>query len=146
MSYRCIRSFSIDAGHRVFGHESRCAHLHGHTFRIVVHAQAEELDSVGRVIDFSVLKSKIGTWLLDQWDHGFIYFHADKELDNLFQMQMRKMKSYCLPVNPTAENLATYLLNEVCPELMQGTGVKIVRVDVHETPQCYSTAVLEANG
>jgi 6-pyruvoyltetrahydropterin/6-carboxytetrahydropterin synthase len=142
---RCIRSFSIDAGHRVYGHESKCANLHGHTYTISVHAEAQELDKVGRVIDFSVLKDKIGTWLLDNWDHGFLYYDQDKEVEKIFLNNIG-WKSCCLPCNPTAENMASYLLWEICPELMQDTGVRIVKVEVRETPNCYAVAELEITG
>ena len=51
----CTRRIQFCAGHRVMGHEGKCRNLHGHNYVVFVTAQADELDSVGRVIDFSVL-------------------------------------------------------------------------------------------
>ena len=40
----------ISCGHRVYRHESKCAHLHGHNYRIHFTVTGR-LDSLGRVID-----------------------------------------------------------------------------------------------
>jgi 6-pyruvoyltetrahydropterin/6-carboxytetrahydropterin synthase len=43
-----------------------------------------------------------------------------------------------LPYNPTAENLAKYLLWEVCPKLLKGAGVIVYKVVFRETDNCYA--------
>ena len=48
----CTRIHDFSAGHRVVGHEHRCRFLHGHNYRVAFECTAEELDDVGRVIDF----------------------------------------------------------------------------------------------
>jgi hypothetical protein len=45
------------------------------------------------------------------------------------------------PFNPTAENMANYLLQIKGPELLKGTGVQLVQVTVEETRKCAATAV-----
>lgn len=133
-----VKRFKFDAGHRVMNHESKCRTPHGHEYKVFVFAQAEELDGLGRVIDFSVLKEKIGSWLDDKWDHTFI---ACKD-DHLLISALRKVDCYksifISKFNPTVENLAAYLLNEVCPALMSGTGVKIVKIQMWETETSYT--------
>lgn len=150
----CVRSFSIDCGHRVYGHESKCANLHGHTYRVDVHAQPgtlrgrlvqnpppeEELDGLGRVIDFSVLKERIGAWLDEHWDHGFIAAEHDAEAREALAALASKL--YVLPYNPTAENMARHLLLVICPALMNDTGVVVTRVVVQETPNCRAEVAL----
>ena len=66
------RYHDISCGHRVANHESKCAHLHGHNYRITFECAAEELDNVGRVLDFSVIKSTLCEWLEANWDHHFL--------------------------------------------------------------------------
>src|SRR5262245_33453245 len=73
------RRLQFSAGHRVFQHESKCANIHGHNYVVLLHAEADRLDKIGRVIDFSVLKAKFGTWIEDWWDHGMIYWERDTE-------------------------------------------------------------------
>ena len=57
------RYHDFSTGHRVYGHESKCAHLHGHNYRIYLTVEADQLDTVGRVMDFSVIKDKFVIWL-----------------------------------------------------------------------------------
>jgi len=133
-----VRHFSIDAGHRVFGHESKCAHPHGHTYGIEVHARADALDALGRVVDFSVLKGTIGTWLDAHWDHAFLVNVDDKELvDTLLRISSRV---FLMPNNPTAENMALYLLR-LCTSVLVLPGFEVFKVVVQETPNCRAEAV-----
>src|SRR5690606_40371968 len=59
--YLCImilaeRYHDISCGHRVVGHEGKCRFLHGHNYRIHFTVAADQLDEIGRVVDFSVIK------------------------------------------------------------------------------------------
>lgn len=140
MTITITREFGIDVGHRVLGHEGKCAHPHGHRYRILIEAKAPDLDRVGRVIDFSVLKERIGSWLDKEWDHAFVYNVNDTVVkDFLVGQNFRRFQMDC---NPTAENMAEYLLNVVCPNVLEGTGVQVVSVLIHETPNCSAEATL----
>jgi 6-pyruvoyltetrahydropterin/6-carboxytetrahydropterin synthase len=70
------RYHDISCGHRVVGHENKCRHLHGHNYRIHFSIEAEELDKVGRVMDFSVIKAKLCQWLEDYFDHKVVDYIA----------------------------------------------------------------------
>lgn len=133
------RRFEIDAGHRVLRHESLCAHPHGHRYAIVVRAEAPAgLDDLGRVMDFGVIKKILGSWLDTHWDHAFIVASEDTVLREFFSAQ--GFRHYVLAENPTAENMARHLMNEICPEIFKGTRVNITEIRIHETPNC--TAVV----
>lgn len=129
------RRVQFCAGHRVLGHESKCAGLHGHNYEAVFFATAEDLDPLGRVIDFGVLKEKLGGWIDRHWDHAMVLFEQDTEAIEAIQ-NLSSQQLFLLPYNPTAENMALFLLEEVCPNLLEGTGVTIVRVTLRETPNC----------
>jgi 6-pyruvoyl tetrahydropterin synthase/QueD family protein len=78
MALRTItRRLEWDAGHRVLGHEGRCRHLHGHRYVAEVTVAAPELDDLGMVIDFSVLKEKVGGWIDREWDHNMMLHVSD---------------------------------------------------------------------
>ena len=66
------RYHDISVGHRICGHESHCARLHGHNYRIHFTCTADELDALGRVLDFQVVKERLCQWLEDHWDHRFL--------------------------------------------------------------------------
>jgi 6-pyruvoyltetrahydropterin/6-carboxytetrahydropterin synthase len=139
----CTRRIQFCSGHRVLGHENKCANVHGHNYVVEIEARGP-IDGIGRVIDFSVLKERVGGWIERNWDHGFIYFSEDHILEELLDDVMgpgsHRTKTYELPLNPTAENMARYLLHEVCPVQLEGTGVKVIRVTVHETENCWAEA------
>lgn len=136
---KCVRRIQFCAGHRVHKHEGKCAHPHGHNYVAFFHARAAEgLDDIGRVIDFSVLKDRIGAWIDENWDHGFIYFHKDFYCREMFRANCQNWKNYSLPFNPTAENMARYLVEHVCPIVMEGTGVDVTKVVIWETENCYA--------
>lgn len=127
------RYHDISCGHRVYQHESKCAHLHGHNYRIVFTIAAPELDAVGRVMDFSVIKEKLCLWLEDHWDHRFLI-----SIDDPWAPSLRAVDPtiVLVPFNPTAENLAEYLVNIIGPQQLAGTEVTLLSVRVEETRKC----------
>jgi 6-pyruvoyltetrahydropterin/6-carboxytetrahydropterin synthase len=135
---RAVRRINFCAGHRIAGHETKCRHLHGHNFQVFFHAQAAAgLDSIGRVIDFSVLKHKLGTWIEDNWDHGFLLWDQDVEAIAALKL-LAGQKLFLMRQNPTAENIAATLMNDVAPKLLEGTGVSVEKVVVWETENCFA--------
>lgn len=141
----CTRKIQFCAGHRVMGHENKCAHLHGHNYIVHITAQAETLDKIGRIVDFSVLKNIIGEWIETNWDHGFLLYDKDVEAVELIEKFLNgKQKYFLLSSNPTAENIASFILN-LGNNLLKDEGIKIVKIVVWETPNCYAEASLEAN-
>jgi 6-pyruvoyltetrahydropterin/6-carboxytetrahydropterin synthase len=133
------RYHDISCGHRVVGHEGKCRHLHGHNYRVHFVCAAEYLDSVGRVIDFSVIKEKLCMWLEDQWDHKMLLWREDPLLPALRQIDPTVVE---MPFNPTAENLALYLIKEIAPIALKGTGVRLIKCVVEETRKCSAQVTL----
>jgi len=105
-------------------------------------AQAQSLDGIGRVVDFSVLKGEVGSWIEQQWDHGFLLWEKDSEaIETLKGFINGGQKLFIFPDNPTAENLASYILR-LGNDVMADKRIRIVKVVVWETPNCYAEAVL----
>ena len=165
MGYTVIRSHEICAGHRVVGHESKCRHLHGHNYKfhfkvapkhecgkVVTRGKLVEdgLDSVGRVIDFSVVKTTLCQWLEDNWDHKFLHWSRDNLIHALKIAASRPScplehednehflgSLVALPFNPTAENLAAYMVDVIGPQLLDQYGVELVECTIEETSKCH---------
>ena len=140
----CTRRYQFCAGHRVHGHENKCAQIHGHNYVVMITARADDdgLDDIGRVIDFSVLKEKIGGWIDRNWDHKFIAWEEDPVIAALTDGADKHWPIYYLPENPTAENMAAHLLLEVGPRELVNTRVTLTAVRVWETENCYADATL----
>lgn len=126
------RYHDISCGHRVCGHESKCAHLHGHNYRITF-VCAGERDDLGRVLDFSAIKERLCAWLEEHWDHRFLMYENDPWLPALREADPTVVPT---PFNPTAENMAKHLGEIVAPERLAGTGVRCVSCRVEETRKC----------
>lgn len=129
-----------DAAHRVLRHESKCATIHGHRYAAEITCAAPELDSVGRVIDFSVIKNIVGKWIDDHWDHTTICHVDDVALRALVEAEVKlgKRAPYVMPAEPTAENLAERLFF-VATRLLAAYGVTVVEVVIYETPTSRAT-------
>lgn len=133
MSHVVTRRLEIDAGHRLLGHETKCRNVHGHRYAFEV-TVAGGLDDVGRVVDFGVIKERVGAWLDRWWDHAYIAEEADPIVTLARSLGLR-----VFPVGfpPTAENLAKHLF-DLLPVLLDDTGVTPVRVRCYETPGCWA--------
>lgn len=132
----CTRSHEIHCGHRVFGHQGKCQHLHGHAYVFEITCSAPELDDLGMVIDFGVIKSEICEWLEKQWDHRMLIWSKDPILPALRACDTTVV---AVPFNPTAENLAKHMVEKLGPDLLGDTGVKVVQCTVRETSKCSAT-------
>lgn len=127
------RYHDISCGHRVCGHENKCAHLHGHNYRFHF-IIAGVKDSVGRVLDFSVIKSRLCMWLENNWDHKFLVWENDPWANDLQKLDHHGLVK--LPFNPTAENMAEHMVKVIAPEALLGTGARLIRCKIEETRKC----------
>lgn len=141
-----VRKIHFCYGHRVMNHENKCASLHGHNGVIWIHASPlNKLDSVGRVIDFSVIKSVVGNWVDENWDHTMILFKEDLKTIELVSKAPSQKSIFILDKNPTAENLASYLLWDICPKLLKGKGIIVHKVVFWETENCFVEQALDSS-
>lgn len=149
ISTTCTRRIQFCSGHRVVGHENKCKNLHGHNYVALFEASVDELDSVGRVIDFSVLKDRMGGWVDANWDHRFLMWEHDpllKYFPAMWEVMQgtednEDMGITIVEFNPTAENMAEFLLWR-SGTLLQGTDVVLSSVTLWETENCFAKATI----
>jgi 6-pyruvoyltetrahydropterin/6-carboxytetrahydropterin synthase len=116
-------------------HESKCKHLHGHRYALEASFSAASLDNLGRVVDFGVIKEKLGGWIDEHWDHATILFEKDKPLGEAIAAKTGQVIFY-MPNNPTAENMAEYIFKVVCPKLFAEMNINCDSIKLYETPNC----------
>lgn len=146
---RITRKLEWDSGHRVLGHEGKCKHLHGHRYVAEVTVEAPGLDTIGRVVDFSIIKTVIGAWIDQNWDHNFLCHGNDpllKEWDGFdltggagrkVELLFGGIRPHAMKYgNPTAENIARELF-DMCRVLLPKT-LHVVNVRIWETPNCWA--------
>ena len=138
-----MRRFTFCAGHRLVGHEGKCQNLHGHNYVVEIHVTGREQDAVGRILDFKLLKQKCKRWIDDNWDHAFVLWDQD---ENALQAvrQCEPHRIYQLPTNPTAENMAKYLLEQVCPKILDGTGASAFKVRLWESEETCAEVIQDS--
>jgi 6-pyruvoyltetrahydropterin/6-carboxytetrahydropterin synthase len=131
------RIHKIQTGHRVYRHEGHCKHLHGHSYGFEIQVTSEELDEVGRIIDFAIIRTLLCDWLDRQWDHRFLVWDKDPIWSKLIEIDPEG--TVIVPFNPTVENIATYFVENISEGLLYGTNVHISELKVWETDKCAAT-------
>ena len=68
------------------------------------------------------------------WDHKMVLWQEEPLLEQLKDIVPEDIVT--VPFNPTAEQLAQYLVTVVGPQQLVGTGVKLISVKIDETRKC----------
>jgi 6-pyruvoyltetrahydropterin/6-carboxytetrahydropterin synthase len=129
--YCVTREIRFCYGHRLLHYDGKCRHLHGHNGRAVLTLQAERLDPLGMVMDFSRIKDVVTAWIDDTLDHKMLLHKDDPVLP--FLRQLGELV-FVMDVNPTAENIARLIYDHAAAQ-----GFPIVEVQLWETDHCYAT-------
>ena len=136
----CTRRLEWDSAHRVLRHESKCRSLHGHRYAAEITCKAEVLDPVGRVVDFSVIKEKLGSWIDAHWDHTTLVNKDDLALVDFCNHDAHmkgNKKPYIFVGEPTAENIAASLFLQA-KAMIDSEHLWVDHVRVFETPNCWA--------
>ena len=109
------------AGHALRNYKGKCENVHGHNYRCHVTLEGAELDSIGLLVDFVELK-RVVHGVLDRMDHQWL--NEFPPFDAL---------------NPSAENMAKYIYDEVCQGLKTREGVRVSLARLWETDTAFAT-------
>ena len=112
--------YSFAAGHALRGYKGKCENVHGHNYKVRVTVAGEDLNSIGLLMDFMDLRGSIKA-LVERLDHRFM-----NDLEPFDKL------------NPSAENLAKYLCDELGPQV-KDHGLRVQAVTVWETDTTSAT-------
>jgi 6-pyruvoyltetrahydropterin/6-carboxytetrahydropterin synthase len=142
MTLTIMKRIKFCAGHRLYEHGGKCEFFHGHNYVADFYVSGDRTDAVGRVIDFAVLKQRFKSWIDQNWDHGLVLNRRDENGIAAARM-VQPSKLYLLPENPTAENMARHLLEDVCPQLLHDADVTATKVVIWETDDSFAEASID---
>ena len=109
----------IAAAHFLKDHQGKCAHLHGHSWRIIVRVVTEKLDEIGLAIDFSDLRT------------------LTKDVVSLLDHKNLNELEYFSYQNPTSENIARFIYMKIQEQLPP--YIQMEEVEVGESEGCAVT-------
>lgn len=111
--YEVIIKTEFASAHNLRDYNGACEAVHGHNWKIDIIVETEEVDEMGLAIDFNLLKEKSGR-IIGDLDHIYLNEH-----------EAFKVK------NPSSENIAKYIFDEMRKEL--GSKARIKKITVWET-------------
>ena len=114
---------SFPAGHELRGHPGKCANPHGHNYRVQVAVEGPRVNEIGLLMDFSDLKRALRE-VCERMDHAY--------LNDLPPFQN---------VNPSAENVARYVFDEVnllLADALRASGLRLTEAVVQETDTAWA--------
>ncbi len=117
------RNFS--SAHQLRGYKGKCENLHGHNYKIEIYARGSELDNIGLLVDFGELKEA-----------------ADEVVAYLDHRNINELPPFDEELNPSAENLARYILERVASRVGD-ERVRVYKVRCFETPTSVATYTVE---
>ena len=108
------------AAHALRNYHGKCENVHGHNYKVQVKVAGPELDQTGMLVDFVELKRLL---------RG-----ASERLDHHFLNELEPFDA----VNPSAENIAKYLFDEISGNLVTENAAELEEVKVWETDIQYA--------
>jgi len=115
--YKLSALLNFSSAHYLNAYNGDCARLHGHNWRVLVEVSANELDETGMALDFKDLNS-IAWKIIGKFDHQVI----------------NKVEPFD-KINPTAENLACYLYDEI--KILLPANTKMEKIGLWETEKYF---------
>ena len=107
---------AFEAAHCLDGYDGKCARLHGHNWEVVAIVRGENLDALGMLIDFKIVKAELKK-VLDEFDHRFL----------------NDLEPFAAE-NPTAENIARKIFERLKSSELFNGSTKLHGVKVCESP------------
>ena len=103
----------ISTAHQLRNYEGPCARTHGHNWKIQIEVQSKTVNKTGIAIDFSELDKLLWN-VIGPFDH-----------------QLLNSVTPFNEINPTAENIAKYIFEQI--KSLIPPGISLQRVNLWET-------------
>ena len=109
---------AFEAAHHINGYPGKCARLHGHNWVVEAVVKGRELDELGMLVDFKDIKQTLKD-ILERFDHHYL----------------NELAPFKDGVNPTAENLARIIFEELAGNEIFKRDSVLASITVFESPK-----------
>ncbi|NOX09531.1 MAG: 6-carboxytetrahydropterin synthase QueD [Gammaproteobacteria bacterium] len=104
----------FSAAHHLRDYVGDCARVHGHNWKVEIEVQANALNKIGMAMDFKDVKEA-----------------ANRIIQRLDHQDINALEPFTT-INPTAENLATYIYRELS-QLVNDSRIRVSAIAIWET-------------
>lgn len=147
MPYRICKTIEIENGHMLTHHPDKCRFPHGHSRKVEIVIEADDLDANGMVCDFKIVKDAVGDYL-ETYDHALCVNTQDPMFETLKTAYGERVIPFA-DTEPTTEVLAKTFFDEIARELVAYSqltttryklrlDVRLVKVRVWETSSSWA--------
>lgn len=147
MPYRICKSFEIENGHLLSRHPDKCRYPHGHSRKVEVIVEAEELDENDMVCDFKAIR-EVAEQILEPFDHALCVNTDDPAFHTLQSLYGERIIPFP-STEPTTEVLARYFFEKIEEQIQflskqpqrrypLRPSLRLVRVRVWETSDSWA--------
>lgn len=109
---------AFEAAHHINDYPGKCARLHGHNWVVEAVVKGRELDELGMLVDFKDIKQTLKD-TLERFDHRYL----------------NELAPFKDGVNPTAENLARIIFEELAGNEIFKRDNVLAAITVFESPK-----------
>ena len=109
---------AFEAAHHINGYPGKCARLHGHNWVVEAVVKGRKLDELGMLVDFKDIKQTLKD-ILERFDHRYL----------------NELAPFKDGVNPTAENLARIIFEELAGNEIFKRDSVLAAITVFESPK-----------
>jgi 6-pyruvoyltetrahydropterin/6-carboxytetrahydropterin synthase len=144
---RVTKEFSFEMAHALYGYEGPCKNIHGHSYHLLVCVTGEINQNPtgpdnGMVIDFSILKKIVKSYVVDRFDHALLLnsISAPRSFENGGEPFE---KLILVDYQPTCENILVDIAEKIKANLPR--GIKLHHLHLRETPNSFAEWYAEDN-
>ena len=149
------RIFDFCMAHNLKNHEGKCKNVHGHNYKLYVTVMRNpnidydddmfDVDSNpsssehGMVMDFGRLKQIVNELIIDIYDHSFMIWDEDLDMQKMINDYKNIMKINIVHYRPTAENMCKHffrMLNNYFKD--HNMGIQVEGIKIYETDNSYA--------
>ncbi len=115
MPYRICKVIEVESGHMLSKHPENCKFPHGHSRRVEVVLEADELDANDMVCDFAVVKLAVRDFVR-QYDHAMCVNTSDPQYADFKRMYGERVIGFD-DVDPTTEVMVKTMFEAIRAKL-----------------------------